>query len=365
MQTPCRHRQDGGRHTPAALLLALTSVFVPSLVHAQSASDIAARRGLIDSAQQARAAGDHVRALDLAERAGRLSMTPSLRLFIAQEQYELGRLAEAYGNADTCMREADRDRTLRNRTVILTACRSLADTLRSRIGYVVVRVPASTPAGLEVTVAGHPLMPVFYGAPYVVTPGAVLIEARAPGYVPFHQEVSVAPGTTQDVTITLEREPLPPPTPETSTASSPVASSLARGTSPVASSPAPVPSPVVPSSTPVTSSTASHGTSVGPWVVGTTGLAALVGAAVFFLLRNAELDRCPPPEYLCPDQATIDRAVLFNGLSIGALAMGVTGVTAGVVWFIIDRSTTRGRAAVSLQITSSSEHPWLGLRGNF
>src|SRR5690349_3172205 len=97
-----RHR----RRAATAAAAACAAFLWAGSAGAQNAAAIAARRSLIEQAQQARRAGDHVRALDLAERATQISMSPSLRLFIAQEQTALGRLADAFGNADLCGREA-------------------------------------------------------------------------------------------------------------------------------------------------------------------------------------------------------------------------------------------------------------------
>src|SRR5215470_10337035 len=118
------------RHTGrVGVLAAFCLAARGSNASAQDAASLATRRVLIERAQAARTGNDHAAALDLAQRAAQIAMTPSLRLFIAQEQNALGRLAEAFGNADLCMREAERDESVRNRGVVAATCRALASAL--------------------------------------------------------------------------------------------------------------------------------------------------------------------------------------------------------------------------------------------
>ena len=185
---------------------ALAIGLLPSLAKGQDASDLAARRGLIEQAQQARTANNHQQALDLAMRATQIQMSPSLRLFVAQEQNSLGRLADAFGNADTCMREAEADQTLHNRTQVVETCRTLAQDVRRRVGQVTVHTPSPAPSDLAVTVAGNALRSSLWGVAYMVAPGHVAVDASASGYAAFHTEVDVTAGHNMDVTVTLTQQ---------------------------------------------------------------------------------------------------------------------------------------------------------------
>lgn len=164
-----------------------------------------ARRELIAQAQAARAAEDHEGALALAERAAALSMTPSLRLFIAQEQAQLGHIVAAYASASTCQARAEADTTLVNRAQILRSCTDLARELRGQLALIVLRVPGD--AGLHLEVAGREVPRELLGAPYAVTPGTIRIVARTPSAV-FDSEVEVVAGETREVQVQLE--PLAP-----------------------------------------------------------------------------------------------------------------------------------------------------------
>ncbi len=311
------HRPLSVRIAPA---LALVVAAMPRLAGAQDAAALASRRELIAQAQQARNAGNHQQALDLAERARRIQPSPSLRLFVAQEQNALGRLAEAYGNSDLCMREAEGDTSLRNREQVASTCRALAADLRGRIGRVVVQVIAPAPSGLEVRVAGSPVAETLWGVPYVVTPGAVSIDATASGFRPFHTEVSVEMGASTDVRVVLE------PAPETA--------SILRGSSS---------GPVAGGTTP-----SSSGVPVAPIVVMGVGVVGLVLAPVFYVvMRNPAAARAQTfcPNFECPDAAARtsaqphwDAANTWTTLSIVAGSVGVAAVAGGLTWFLLARS---------------------------
>ena len=109
---------------------------------AQADPDVmaATRRELIQEAQQARGSRDHLRALELANRAGQLGMTTALRRFIAEEQSALGLLGAALDSAERCVREAPRD-TAPASAEHAEACEALAAELRPRVERAVQEAP--------------------------------------------------------------------------------------------------------------------------------------------------------------------------------------------------------------------------------
>ena len=185
-----------------SLVLALVAVAPPG--HAQEA----VRRELLVQAQGAQSRGDHARALDFAQRAAQLEVTPSLQMFIAQEEQALGQLAEALDAAERCQRTTERDTAARNRDEILRVCRELVSSLQPRVGRITVSVPASAPAGLRVTVAGRELVAALYNVPYIVTPGSVVVEASALGRMPLHRALTVTAGERATVEIVLPVAPV-------------------------------------------------------------------------------------------------------------------------------------------------------------
>ncbi len=302
---------------PAAVLLAR-----PAL--AQDEATLASRRVLLDQAEQARTAGDHTRALDLARRAGTIQMTPSVRLFVAEEQSQLGELAGALVSAEACIRETPRTANVSNADVIVQRCREIGASVRARIGYVTVRVPGAPPEGLHVRVAGSELATALIGAPFVVNPGNVSVDATADGMQPFHQEVTVGAGATVDVSVAFVR------TPDAPTMTAPATPHVSLPAPPPASERAPQP----------------RGVSAGPFVV--MGIGALsVGATVlFYLLRNDAISGCPSNGQMlvCRDTPAFNRAQsagLYNALTNAGIVTSGVAFGVGLVWLIVDRATAQ------------------------
>lgn len=177
-----------------------------AVAEAQTASEIATRRLLLDRAEAARTGGQHAEALELYLRAGQIQMTPSVRAFIAEEQLRTGRLAEAMGSADLCLRELGAATAVRNQAAIESHCRGLRDNLRQRVGELVVEVPTPAPAGLRVTVGGSELTAVLYGQPAVTTPGSVEVVAAVGGVERWRRSVTVVARETATVRVELPPE---------------------------------------------------------------------------------------------------------------------------------------------------------------
>ncbi len=169
---------------------------------ALSPAEYSTRRQLIEQAKAAHKAGDHPKALQLAEQAGGLQMTTSLRFFIAQEQEETGALADAYGNAQNCAREAELDTKLRDRALLIRDCRAIETRLKGRVSHLVVSVP-SRPPGLKVTLLGKELNYAALDVEFPVTPGSITVEATAPNHTPYRLEISVPEGKTINITVSL------------------------------------------------------------------------------------------------------------------------------------------------------------------
>jgi hypothetical protein len=118
-----------------------------SSARAQSAATMGdERHELIEQAVHARASGSHAAALELANRASGLGMTPSLRRFIAEEQMALGMLRPALVSAEACAREAEQS-ALPNSDVHRRACEALANSLRPQVE----RTPAQENPPVQVT----------------------------------------------------------------------------------------------------------------------------------------------------------------------------------------------------------------------
>jgi hypothetical protein len=187
----------------AALLL------TAGAVRAQpSPGEESVRQQLLDQMEQAHRRKAHGEALQAAQQAARIRRSPTLTLFIAGEQEELGAFADAYTSGQQCLREAQLDVKAINRDQTLQACQRLVDRLKAKVGYVVINAP-DAPAGLSIKLSGHELNHAVIGIPYVITPGSVTIEASAPNRMPYSIEVAVSQG--QLVTVNLNLPPQPAP----------------------------------------------------------------------------------------------------------------------------------------------------------
>jgi hypothetical protein len=317
-------------------------------VFAQDATALATRRSLIEQAQAARGANNHQEALELSERASRIQMTPSLRLFIAQEQYSLGRLAEAFGNADACMREAEADTQARNREQVAQTCRSLSQELRGRIAHVVIHPPNPSPAGLQVTVNGNALTDALWGVPYVVTPGHVTVVAHANGYRDFQQEIDVAAAGNSDVQLNLEAMPQASASPDHGGEQHAAASGPPQDTG-------------------------NHGPGILPLVVAGGGVVIAIVGGLLFIPQQSEINSTTMlcPSFHCPDPATAamaqphrDAAVNWSIAAYTTLGVGGAVAIAGVVWFIVSRPSSHPPSA-AFHIVPTQDGAVVGIHGIF
>lgn len=121
------------------------------MAHAQETASDTDRRTLIHDAETASRRGDHARAAELASRAGRLRMTPSLRLFLAEENAETGDWVRVFTHATLCRSEGVADANLPDRRRLLTHCARLEERAAPQVGFLVLRVLRVLP-GMSVRV---------------------------------------------------------------------------------------------------------------------------------------------------------------------------------------------------------------------
>ncbi len=153
------------------------------------------------AARDAHDAGDHCRALRLAELRARISPDPRLYAFMAREEQTLGMLLDAGRNAARCVREAEADASLRLPRELLETCRRLVrETGIGGVATVTVRGPASLPRGLRVFVAGE-WRDASLNEPSSMLPGSVDVAAFVPGQLCCRQHADLARGDQLELEI--------------------------------------------------------------------------------------------------------------------------------------------------------------------
>jgi hypothetical protein len=331
----------------ATLSLAAPSAFAQSA----NSADLATRRILVEQAEQARQRGDHGRALDLAERAASLQMTPSLRLFITNEQFALRRFVDAMATADVCVREVDRDITVPNRDRIRSECASAQQRARAQIATVVLQVATPRPAGLTVRIGSRAISDVLLGVPIPVDPGELVIESNATGCQAASTTRTVAAGATETIDVALPRCAQTSSDSTTQTAAGPNANSANSANN---GAPARDPDDPDPSTQrePPREAPRPQSARISPWpFVGMgVGAVAMGSSGIFFAMRNGAIAPCAVSggSVVCPDQASLQSALshagdaqLFNTLTTATLIGGGVVLAGGVAWLVADRLTSR------------------------
>src|ERR1700687_1571847 len=335
------------------------ALFIAHSALGQTAEEMATRRVLLNQAREASNASDHAQALSLAARAAEIQMTPSLRLFIAQQQSMVGQLGNAIANAELCAREATEDQTLKNRKEILGTCMDLAAELQQSAARIVISWPEPAPPHAQVLIDGQVVPESFYGRAYTVSPGAVRVAASAPGHLRFQSELQVAAQQVVTLTVALPEEPGTP---------RPVARSSGGEATVV---PAQSFQPAAGHEVTVVSGGAPR--PVGAYVVLGAGAASLGASAAFLILRNNAFNKldaqCGGQNHsFCTDTADVrslkSKASTYNVLTDVALGVGSAAVVGGAIWLFYEKARgARAPRQAELQITPTQGGAMVGIGG--
>lgn len=316
------------RSAALATAMAAAVLVASSTAHAQT-PDVTTRRLLIEQGQQASQAGNHTLALQRAEQAMAIQVTPSLRLFYARELQHASRPADAFAQAEECVREAERDVTVPNREALIAGCRAIAQQTRSEIGLLTVTINGARPADLRVSVGGRVLSEGLIGVPSAVNPGRVIIEASAHGYRTTRREVDVPRGGNEAIALELEQDPHVPVGRGAAGLEGGGETNLDLGGRPV---------------------TRTRPISIGAVVVTAAGGALLASSGLFFALRQGGFGPCSVVNgsAVCPDMQSVDQLAAnadsmetMNTLTNVALIGGTIVLAGGVAWLVADRVTAR------------------------
>jgi hypothetical protein len=136
----------------------------------------------------------------LEEACARLEQSQSIErgigtmLYLAECYEKIGRTASAWA----LFREAASEAQAGGQIERAQAGRQRAEKLEPQLSKLTIDVPESVRVqGLEVLRNGAPLPSSVWGIPLPVDPGQLLIEARAPGYLPSARTISIETGASQ------------------------------------------------------------------------------------------------------------------------------------------------------------------------
>jgi hypothetical protein len=230
-----------------------------------------------------------------------------------------GKLAlawSAYQRAIIINREtqgADRKKALDD-----VAKKGLTD-IEPRLPRLKIKTSGALPSGLRVTQNGKDVPVALLGTVIPVDPGPQSVFAEAPGFDTFSQSVTVAEGELVEITLALDKHDW----------------------------------------------TQTRGAPTWAWISGGAGVLLLTGAAVFRIdqafVEGRQLGICQGDvEKKCPSKSVYDptednsRKNRDNGLFIGLGAVGVLGLGAAIVGFVMGPPTKK-KATPSAVVT-----PWIG-----
>lgn len=248
-------------------------------------------------------AGDWAGALTLLNQVAAVRPTPQVRFNIALCEERLGRLVAALGDYQLAAADAE----MQNAELVQKEVEARLSALNARIPRVVLKRGSGAEAA-TIALDGVVLGDSVVNQPLPVDPGPHLVEASAPGYVPFRQTLRLAEQQTQTIVMNLEPvprkpEPLPPPRPDE-----------------VVTLPA---------------------LRTAGYVVGGAGIASLIASGAMFYLRHGaihDLDQqCGESRAACPEiaRSTADRGKLYTTLGNVTFAAGAAGVGVGAVLVIV------------------------------
>ena len=347
------------RPLPLGVLLAAVALASPN-AYAQTTPDPGRRVSLLNRAVAAREAGMHEEALRLFREAGQIQMRPGLRLSIAQELLELGQSTESCTSASHCMSEAQLELRGSGNATALEECTAILTRTCASFARIRVRIPPGSDSEVSIRLNGQSV-PTRDAEHIFVEPGTVNLIVEHRQRIVATESPVLTPGSTHEVEVRLDaaepRPAAPSPLQRQDTGLRPIRRAGGEGDRSL-----PVRRPTVQDdSAPAERSedASASGPGAGPWIVGGVGLAAFAAAGIFYGLREAALqDRaaacdatlmsCTPAAESAQERA--ESATLLTNVAIG---VGVTGIAAGLVWYLMAGPSSSARPGASGSLSVS------------
>jgi len=293
-------------------MTARTAVAIALAAAAPAAADVksddTARAAQLFAQGQAAIAASRIDdACTMFETSLRLDAQIGTRLNLADCRERQGRLAEAYALFVAGADEADRT----NKPGRAKFARERGAALRARLVSVSVRVATPELPGLAIKLGGRELAHGEWATPRLVAPGAITVDATAPGYGPVHAEATGLGGGELEI--------------------------------------------AVPALLPMVTADKPRGAGKLPWIVGGTGVALVAASVAIGLHAKSRWTDATNAH----DAAAVDRALTEADVATGVAIAGTVALAAGVVLYVRGRDGVAvapmvggGSVGLSVQLTT-------------
>jgi tetratricopeptide (TPR) repeat protein len=291
------------------------------------ARDNPAAQALFDEARGLLKAGEVEAACNKFEASQRMNPSPGTLLNLASCHETLGRLATAWSEYREALALARADR--RADRMAYAQARIVA--LEPRLPRLAVELSpeAEAIAGLEVSRNGLVLDPAAFGVPLPVDPGRHVVEARAPGFLPFRAEVEAQEAVA--VAVRVERLAAEPPP---------------RPVDGVRAEPTP---PLHPPSPPAIEAATFRTMGWISLAMGGAAAAVALGTTIYAVREDARASELGCGGRTCPTDDALqhaDDARMAAVASVVLLPVSVALVGAGVVLVVLPGDAGERRAAI-------------------
>jgi len=302
-----------------AVILAIALASPPASPGDPTPAELAEARDKFQKARHLEDGGQWSEALELLQRVAEVKMTPQVRFHIALCEENLGRLVSAINGFELAADEAKQSGALA--TDVQENAPARAEALRKRVPHIHLTVKGRLTSS-RILLDSAAVAPALVGSNIPVDPGTHAVDVETDGKNAFHKEVTLAERAMEDVELPIDD-------PEKTAGTTPAGSPTTAAT---------VAPPAV----------KSEGLSFPPplpvLIAGGVGVASLIGAGVFFGLRQSTIsevrDTCTDPDHDrgCDDRKkdVADRGATYTIVGDVLVGVGAAGVlAAGVLWFAV------------------------------
>ncbi len=298
------HSSVAGERVRALGACFLLSVAVGSRTsHAQSKAELAQARVDFREGLALQTAGNCAGAIEKFEAVGRVKMTPHVLFNLGLCEERLGRLVAALGHYQLALADAEAKKI----TEVSDPARESIEALEARIPRLTIQRGEGS-EGAVIELDGASIGDSSLGKPIRRDPGSHLVTARLGERTIFREGFTLADREEKAITVSYARpaEPAPSPSPARADAGA---------------------------STPDVTADRGPDLRTMGYVAGGVGVASLVAAGVFVVLRQGAIhdldDMCRGN--VCPKEAeaTVDRGRLYTGLAEGGVVLGALGLATG------------------------------------